>query len=377
MKGKALAIRLTASIAAILFALAVSGLALALIGESPVRAFSSMASYGLRLDSLISIVNRAVPLYLSALAVGIGFKMGLFNIGVEGQYRIAALLAASVGAAVTLPPVLHVGLIMVVAVLVGGAWAGIAGVLKVYRGVHEVISTIMLNFIATGIGAYLLANYLRTPAGGGDVNIRTPEIPPSGRFPSLNPLLEALGLDVPGGSNLQGFVIIALLVGVAYFVLMWRSRFGFDLRAVGINPTAAQASGVAPGGMVIKAMLLSGGIAGLVGLSQVLGFFHRYTLDFPIGFGFAGIAVALVGRNHPVGMGFAALLFAFLNRSAQILDFEQIPKEIEQIMQGVIILAVVIAYEIARRVITAQQVADAAAKAEAQADATPAEEVAR
>jgi general nucleoside transport system permease protein len=378
MKGKALAIRLVASLGAILFALLVSGIALALIGESPITAFTAMASYGVQLDSLISILNRAVPLYLSALAVGIGFKMGLFNIGVEGQYRIAALLAASVGAAVTLPPVLHIPLIMLVAVVVGGAWAGIAGALKVYRGVHEVISTIMLNFIATGLGAYLLANYLRTPAGAGDVNIRTPEIPPSGRFPSLNPVLTGLGLDVPGGSNLQGFLIVALLVGVAYFVLIWRSRFGYDLRAVGTNPSAAQASGVDPGRMILKAMMLSGGIAGLVGLSQVLGFFNRFTLDFPTGFGFAGIAVALVGRNHPVGMWFAALLFAFLNRSAQILDFEQIPKEIEVIIQGVIILSVVIAYEIARRIITAQQVADAAAKAEAHpSSAAPVEEVAR
>lgn len=366
MRAGALAIRLAASLAAVLFALAVSGLALAAIGESPIQAFTSMVSYGIQVDSLISILNRAIPLYLSALAVGIGFKMGLFNIGVEGQYRIASLLAASVGAALVLPPILHVLVIMVVAVAVGGAWAGIAGVLKVKRGVHEVISTIMLNYIATGLGAYLLANYLREPADGG-VNIRTPAIPESGLFPSLNPVLTAVGVDVPGGSNLQGFLLVAIVVGFLYWLLVWRTRFGYDLRAVGVNPSAAEASGVSPGGMVLKAMLLSGGIAGLVGLSQVLGFFGRFTLDFPTGFGFAGIAVALVGRNHPAGMGLAALLFAFLNRSAQILDFEQIPKEIEQIIQGVIILAVVIAYEVARRVIQARQVAEAAARAESQA----------
>ncbi len=359
---RAFAIRIAASVAAIAFALLVSGLALALIGESPVKAFGSMASYGIQLSSLISIINRAIPLYLSALAVGIGFKMGLFNIGVEGQYSIAALVAATVGAAVALPAVLHVTLIIVVAMVVGAAWAGIAGVLKVYRNVHEVIATIMLNFIATGVGAYLLAYYFREASVSGDVNIRTPEIPASGLFPSLNPVLEAVGIEVPGGSDLQGFVLIAVLVGIAYYLLVWRTRFGYDLRAVGLNPQAAEAGGVNPRTMVIKAMLLSGGIAGLVGLSQVLGFFGRYTLDFPTGFGFAGIAVALVGRNHPVGMGFAALLFAFLNRSAQILDFEQIPKEIEVIIQGVIILSVVIAYEIARRIISARQVAEAAAE---------------
>jgi general nucleoside transport system permease protein len=365
MKVRALLIRLVASVAAIAFAIGLSAIALALIGESPIRAFGAMLSYGTRLDSLISILNRAVPLYLSALAVGLGFKMGLFNIGVEGQYRIAALIAAWAGGAVVLPPVLHVVLVIFVAMAVGGAWAGIAGALKVYRGVHEVISTIMLNFIATGLGAYLLANYLREPPTPGDLIVKTAEIPPSGRVPSLNPLLEAIGLEVPRGSNLQGFLLIALLVGIIYYVVVWRTRFGFDLRAVGTNPGAAEASGANPRTMVLLTMLFAGGIAGLVGMSQVLGFFYRYTTDFPIGFGFAGIAVALVGRNHPAGMGLAALLFAFLNRSAQILDFEQIPKEIEAIIQGVIILAVVIAYEIAKRVIQAQQVKEAAERAAA------------
>jgi general nucleoside transport system permease protein len=246
---------------------------------------------------------------------------------------------------------------------VGGAWAGIAGALKVYRGVHEVISTIMLNFIATGLGAYLLANYLREPPAPGDLIVKTTEIPPSGRVPSLNPLIEAVGLEIPRGSNLQGFLLIAILVGVVYYFVVWRTRFGFDLRAVGTNPGAAEASGANPKTMVLLTMVFAGAIAGLVGMSQVLGFFYRYTTDFPIGFGFAGIAVALVGRNHPAGMGLAALLFAFLNRSAQILDFEQIPKEIEAIIQGIIILAVVIAYEIAKRVIQAQQVKEAAEKA--------------
>jgi general nucleoside transport system permease protein len=252
MRAKALGIRLAASAAAILFAFAVSSIALVLIGESPVTAFTAMGRYGIQLDSLISIANRAVPLYLSALAVGVGFKMGLFNIGVEGQYRIAALVAAWVGSAILLPPVLHVLVVLVVAMAVGGAWAGIAGALKVKRGVHEVISTIMLNYIATGLGAYLLANHLREAADGGS-NIRTPAIPESGLFPSLNRVLTGLGLEVPGGSNLQGFLLVAIAVGVLYGVVIWRTRFGYDLRAVGTNPSAAEASGVDPGAMVLSA----------------------------------------------------------------------------------------------------------------------------
>lgn len=367
MRLRALAIRLAASLLAVLFALVVAGAALLAIGESPIAAFGSMLSYGVRPESLISIANRAVPLYVSAVAVAIGFKMGLFNIGVEGQYRIAALLAAYVGGIVVLPPVLHVLLIVVVAMVVGGAWAGIAGVLKVRRGVHEVISTIMLNYIAVGLGAYLLANHLREEGAAGDLAVRTPQIAPSGLFPSLNPLLSAVGIDVPQGADMQGFILMAVLLAAAYYVLVWRTRFGFDLRAVGVNAGAAEASGVNAGRMVVMAMVLSGAVAGLVGMSQLLGFFGRYTSDFPTGLGFLGIAVALVGRNQPVGMGLAALLFAFLNRSAQILDFEQIPKEIEVIIQGIIILAVVIAYEVARRIIATRQVAEAAARADSPA----------
>jgi len=133
--------------------------ALLLIHKDPFTAFHQMLSYGLQGNQVISIVNRATPLYLSALAVAIGFKMNLFNIGVEGQYYLAALLAATFGAAIHLPAPIHVLLILLVAMGVGATWSGVAGVLKVTRGVHEVISTIMLNFIAVGVGSYLLQRY--------------------------------------------------------------------------------------------------------------------------------------------------------------------------------------------------------------------------
>ncbi|CAN5348794.1 ABC transporter permease [soil metagenome] len=360
MSIRRIGLGMLAPASALILALLVSSAALLLIERSPVDAFSSMASYGTTPDSLISIVNRAVPLFLAGLAVAIGFKMNLFNIGVEGQYRLAALLAASVGAAVTLPAPLHVALIVLVAMAVGAVWAGIPGVLKVRRGVHEVISTIMMNFIATGISAYLLANYLRAENAPNDLIIKTPPIPASGRLPPLNGIF---GLtDRP---NLFSFVVVAVVVGIAFYLLIWRTRFGFDLRASGLNPEAARVSGVDSGGMVIRTMLLSGAIAGLVGMSDLLGFFHQYTLDFPVGLGFTGIAVALLGRNHPVGIALGALLFGFIERSAQILDLENVPKEIIVIMQGVIILSVVIAYEVVRRLIEAQEVRAAAERTRA------------
>ncbi len=352
---------LVAPVSALAFALLVSSGALLLIGESPSQAFASMLDYGTRVDSILSIINRATPLFLSGLAVAIGFKMGLFNIGVEGQYRLAALLAAGVGGALSLPAPLHITLIVLTAMAVGAGWAGIAGILKVTRGVHEVISTIMLNFIAIGLGQYLFSTYLQAPRGPQDLIIKTRQIPPSGRFPSLNRLVESLGLETR--QDLFGFVLVAILVGVLFYLIVWRTRFGYDLRASGVNPDAARVSGVDPNAMVVRTMLLSGAIAGLVGMSDLLGFFHMYTLDFPVGLGFTGIAVALVGRNHPVGIALAALLFGFIERSAQILDLEEIPKEIITIMQGVIILSVVIAYEVVRRLIQAQEVRAAAEKA--------------
>ncbi len=369
MKSRAMLIRLLASIGAIAFAVGVSAVVLLLVDVNPLEAFGAMFSYGTRVDSAISIVNRAVPLYLSALAVAVGFQMGLFNIGVEGQYRIAALIAGYAGAAIALPAVLHVFVIIIIAMIVGALWASIAAILKATRGVHEVISTIMLNFIATGLGAWLLANYLREEVEG-SLQVRTAEIPESGRMPSLNPVLEGLGVTVPAGSDLQSFVLIAILAGIGYYVLIWRTRFGYDLRASGANPSAAAAAGIDRKRMILSAMGLSGAFAGLVVMGPVLGFSHRYTDDLPSELGFTGIAVALVGRNKPAGMAFAALLFAYLNRSAQILDLRGIPKEIEVIIGGVIILAVVIAYELARRFIEAQQVRASAAE-----DRAPTEEV--
>jgi ABC-type uncharacterized transport system permease subunit len=339
-------------LSAIALAFLVSSIALLAIGASPPAAFRSMLQYGVRPTSLVSMVNRAVPLYVAGLAVAIGFKMNLFNIGVEGQYRIAALLSAAVGAAVALPPVLHIALIMLVAMVVGAAWAGIAGVLKVKRGVHEVVATIMLNFIATGLGAYLLANYLRKPRVGSELLIATRPIPASGQLP---PLL------VTGGEDLRSFVLIAAVLGLLVYVLVWRTRFGYDLRASGINPTAAQASGVDPNRMIVTTMLISGGIAGLIGMSDLFGYFHAYTLDFPTGLGFDGIAVALVGLNHPAGIAVAAMLFGWVDRAAQILDLEGVPKEVIVITKGVIILSVVVAYEVVRRLV---QVAEVKAAAE-------------
>jgi simple sugar transport system permease protein len=286
--------------------------------------------------------------------------MGLFNIGVEGAYLLAALVAATVGALYSIPAVFHVLSIMIVAILVGAFWNWLAAWLKVKRGVHEVISTIMLNFIAFSLSAYLFLNYFTAETGG--LTIATTLLPKSAWLPSLNPVLGWFGIEPRAGVELHGFLIIAAFLGIFYHYLVTRSRFGYDLRASGMNPTAAHASGVDPNKMIYKTMMISGGLAGLVGLSQLFGFYHQYPQDFPSMYGFDGIAVALLGRNHPVGMAFGALLFGFMDRASLILDLEGVPREIVTIIQGVVVLTEVIFYELISRVVVRRTV-DAAARA--------------
>ncbi len=348
-----------APISAIVFSLIVASIALMLVGRSPITAFGAMWDFARTSTSVASMINRAVPLYISAVAVAVGFQMGLFNIGVEGQYLLAALFAGWVGGNIVLWAPLHIAVILAVAIIVGMVWSGIAGALKVTRGVHEVISTIMLNFIGFSVIAFLLLNYFKDP-NGSSLNLATPPLPPSGQLPNLNWLFGALGFSEPRGIDLHGFAVFAIVVGVFYYLLVWRTRFGYELRASGINPGAARMAGVNPNRMIMNTMLISGGVAGLVGLAAVFGNLQSYTQDFPRNLGFNGIAVALLGRNHPVGMALGALLFGFMDRSALILDLKDTPKEVVTIMQGVVVLAVVIAYEVVNRFIERLEIRSAA-----------------
>ena len=343
---------LFAPVLAVVVALVISSAVMAALQVNPLRVFEVMLDFGetpaQQVTAIVVIVNRAIPLFLAGLAVAVAFRMGLFNIGVEGQYRLATIVAAAAGAAVALPGPLHILLIVVVAVVVAAFWAGIVAVLKVTRGVSEVISSIMLNFIALGLASYLLTGPFRGSEEGASI-ISTAEIPESGGLGGLNAIFGAIGLANPP-RQLYGFLPIAIAVGVLISVLLNRTRFGFDLKASGMSPSAASASGVNARGMVIKTMLLSGAVAGLIGLPDLLGSTHSYTTDFTAGLGFLGIAVALLGRNRPVGIAFAALLFGFLDRSLVPLQIADFPASVVTIIQGTIVLAVVVANEIARRV---------------------------
>ncbi|MDX3195503.1 ABC transporter permease [Streptomyces sp. MN03-5084-2B] len=322
---------------AIVFAVLLSAIALIISGADPLQAYGTMIGQMFKGSTAVDTVNLATVYYLSGLAVAIGFQMNLFNIGVEGQYRFAAVVAAIAGGAMKLPPVIHVLAILVVAVVAGMAYAAVPAILKVTRGVSEVISTIMLNAIVAGIIAFLInADQFGVQRGN---NIGTRVIEPSGRIPGI-PL---------GSGTLFGFVFIAAIVGGAYWFMLNRTRFGFELKASGESTTAAAAGGVNAKKMTLIAMLLSGGVAGLVAMPELLGRDYSYGITATQMYGFTGIAVALLGRNHPGGIALGALLWAFLDTSAVSLEQINVSKEIATIMQGIIVLSVVVAYEIVRR----------------------------
>ena len=350
---------LAAPVLAAVFALLVSSLVLTLSGSSWLDTYSEMISTASKLESMVDILNRATPLFIAGVAVAIGFKMNLFNIGVEGQYILASFMAAWVGSQFSLWRPIHIALILFVAVTVGGLWAGLAGLLKVTRGVNEVISTIMLNFIAIGgIIAALLPLAIDDPT---DPNQGTPVITESGWMPDLNGFLEIFTRDILKGRQLGGMLVIAILLGIGYYIVVNRTRFGFDLRASGMNPFAARAGGVPPKKMVPIAMTASGAMAGLIGMTEILSDNHSYDQGFVKGLGFAGIAVALLGRNSAPGMAIAALLFAFLDTSSAPLQVTGTASpEIVVIMQATLLLAAVIAYEVVNRMKQSDEVRRAA-----------------
>ncbi|MDI5967513.1 ABC transporter permease [Streptantibioticus silvisoli] len=333
---------LAAPLMAVVAAIIVTALVLLATGKQPFDAFQIMVSYGFKSDSQVYILNRATEYYLAGLAVAIGFRMNLFNIGVEGQYGMAVFFTAIVGGYVNLPGFIEIPLLIITAMLVGAVWAGIAGVLRVKRGVSEVISTIMLNSIAAqGIISYLFQPHrLAHTTDGGNV-VQTDNLPKSAWFFTIT--------GNPAAGPIDGFVVVAILAGVAYWFVLSRTRFGFDLRTVGQSESAAEASGVDVKRMIVISMLISGAVAGLVGLPALLNEAHTYGDGIPTGIGFIGIAVALLGRNHPIGIGIGALLWAFLDRTSGWLEFQGYDKEIVGVIQGVIVLCVVIAYEVVRR----------------------------
>ncbi|WP_328956504.1 ABC transporter permease [Kitasatospora purpeofusca] len=339
--GEKIVLALAAPVLAVLLSVVICSVLLATSGKNPFDAWNVMITYATKSDGQVAILNRSTTYYLAAAAAAFGFRMNLFNIGVEGQYKVAALFAAFVGSKLDLPSFIQIPLLLITAMLVGGLYASIAGLLKVFRGVSEVISTIMLNAIAVAIVGLLLVPGIFAPDKKGTGNaIQTAPVSESSHFFAIN----------TDGGPLYGFLFIAILVGVAFQFTLTRTRFGFDLRATGRSETAATASGVNVKRMIVISMVVSGALAGLIGLPELLQNSYNFGQSFQGGLGFLGISVALLGRNSPIGMAFAAVLFAFLDATGAQLPLQGgFPFEIVPVMQGTIVICVVVAYELVRR----------------------------
>ena len=325
---------------AVLTALVLGAMLIWATGGDPILAYSGLweGSFG-RPDSISETIIWAIPYTLAGLAVGLAFRGGLFNIGAEGQLSVGALAAAVVGFGVHwLPWPIHAILALAVGAIAGGLWAGLAGVLKARTGAHEVITTIMLNYIALLGTSYLLSGVFKDPSPF-VVAAQTPKVLETARIP---PLLDGYRVH-------WGLVLALLCVGGVWWLLT-RSTTGFAIRSVGLNPPAARFAGISIGWTIVLTMLLSGGLAGLAGSVEVLGVNYYHTPAFSSGYGFDSIAVALLGRSHPVGIVLSAVLFGALRAGATRMQFvSQIPIDVISIVQAIILLLVA-SEELVRRV---------------------------
>ena len=326
-------VTLASSLAAVVLALGIAAIVLAVSGENAGSLFTTMWDNIRDNHKLLDALERSTPLIITATAVAIGFKMNLFNIGVEGQFLIGVFFAGWFGPKMNLPAPLHVAIILLVAMTSAAIWAAIPAILKVKRGVNEVIATIMLNQLALNVIDFLFSEYARFTKPGGSLDVKSKPIPESGWMPDL---VE---------NRLNSFFIVALVVAVIYWLVVFKSRFGFRLRASGLNAGAARTGGIASGRMVIASMIISGAIAGLIGMTYLLGDSHAYGPSRPDGYGFDGIAVALLGRNHPVGIVGSAMLFGFLDTLTGPLQLDKVPQSIVIVIKAIILLSVVIVNE--------------------------------
>ena len=294
----------------------------------------------------------ATPLIFTGLAVAVAFRCGLLNIGAEGQLYTAAFATAWVGIKfggtvvdvfgkkedwswISLPAILLVPLCVLTAIVVGGIWGAIPGILRARFGSSEVINTIMLNFIGIALVSYLTQYHYKIP---GDPILETAPIGKAAQIPQLNEFLTFFPKDVP----LNVSFLLAILMCVLVYIFLWKTKWGYELRAVGQNPSAAQYGGISVKNQIIKAMTISGALAGMVAVGEVLGNRHNYYDGFSAEWGFLGIAVALLGRNHPLGVFITAIFFAVLLRGEIFVDAftPKVSKDLGQVLQAIIILFV-------------------------------------
>jgi len=296
------------------------------------------AAYGGLLDGALLKPNAftntlvsATPLILTGLAVALGFRAGLFNIGGSGQFLVGAAAGVFIGYAIPMPPVLHAIVALAAGALGGALWGAIPGYLKARLGSHEVINTIMMNYLAFFLTDWLIKGPMKDPLPS---NVRTPNVLPTAELGRIFGAFDS-------NDRLHWGFVIALLMTVAVWWLLWKTTIGFELRTVGSNPNAARYAGIRPTVMTVLAMALSGGLAGLAGAIQVLGLDHNMPALFSSDFGFDGITVALLGMVHPWGIIPSALLLGLLRNGSDLMQIRSgglVSKEVVFIVQGLILL---------------------------------------
>jgi len=326
----------------------------ALVGESPARAVGAILKFtvgtGARLAAVFSV---AIPLFISGLAVAIAFRANVFNIGVEGQYFIGGLVGAVAGIYLPLPRVVHLPVVVLAAMAGGALWAAIPAVLKVTKGIHEVISTIMFNNIAFALVNFLVNGPL-SGRGAQSLEPQTRKILPTALFGKLNSWFRAVGLNIPDHVYMDYSLIVAILMGFLVWFILFRLRFGFEVRAVGTSLEVSRYAGIRVRRTQLGVFLISGAVAGLIGLQEVFAIRGLYTFQIASGLGFDGIAIALIGRNSPVGVIFSAILFAFLKQAGYGLQlYTSVPNAVIYVITGLMILFIVVINEIVTRYIRA------------------------
>lgn len=319
-------------------AFAFSALLVWFIGESPLAIAAELlrGAFG-GAEAVGYTLFYATNFIFTGLAVAVAYHCGLFNIGGEGQAYIGGLGLGLVALYLDfLPFPLLLLAAMLAAALFGAGWSLVPAVLQAKRGSHVVITTIMFNFIAAALMNYLLVNVLIKP---GSMSPETRVFADSTHLPMVHDLAAAVGLSL-SASPLNLSFFIALLCCAATWLFLWHTPWGYEVRTVGGNPRAAVYAGISPSRCIILAMCLSGGLAGLLSLNEILGSQHRLLIEFTAGYGFVGIAVALMGRSHPAGIVLAAILFGALYQGGAELayTFERISKDIVIVIQGLVIL---------------------------------------
>lgn len=323
----------------LLAAFFVCGLIILALGENPFLALVVMLKGAFVYDGGLGYTLYYTTNFIfTGLAVAVAFHAMMFNIGGEGQAYLGGLGCGliSLWLAPTMPAIIVLPLAVIAAALFGAAWGFLPGYLYAKRGSHIVITTIMFNFIASAIMVWLLAGPL---IEAGRQSPQTPAFEPAGQLPKLSSMFDYFGVSV-ANSPLNFSFVIALFALVFVWFLIWKTRFGYSVRTIGHNPEAAHYAGINVAKVIIITLAISGGLAGLMATNEILGVQHRVVLNFTSGYGFTGIAVALMGRNHPVGIFMASLLFGALYQGGAELDFEfeSITREMVLLIQGMIIL---------------------------------------